>query len=246
MELASIAPQGAGLALLAAVLLGLRHATDPDHLTAVSTLVLGDHRRGTHRAAALGLAWGAGHAATLFLCGLPVLLFGRALPEPVTRVAELSIGVLIAGLAVRLYLRWRRGSFHSHPHAHQQILHAHPHVHELRSPADHGPAHGHAHAESLGRSPLAAFGIGLLHGAGGSAAVGVLLLGAMSGRAHGVLALALFAAATALSMALVSAGFGWAVTRGTMTLRLERCVPFFAAAGAAFGVWFAAAAVGIW
>ena len=69
---------GSGMmALLVAILLGLRHATDPDHLTAVSTLVLADRRHGRRRATVLGLAWGLGHAATLFGFGLPVANFYR-------------------------------------------------------------------------------------------------------------------------------------------------------------------------
>src|SRR5687768_8751251 len=92
------------LALLAAVLLGLRHATDPDHLTAVSTLVLSDRRHGTRRANLLGFAWGLGHATTLFAFGLPVILFGRHLPSPLQRAAEAAIGVTIIALAARLLL----------------------------------------------------------------------------------------------------------------------------------------------
>ncbi len=230
------------MALLVAVLLGLRHATDPDHLTAVSTLVLGDRRRGTRGAAVLGLAWGLGHAATLFLCGLPVILFRRALPPALAAGAEVAIGLLIVLLAARLLVRWRRGSFHSHPHVHGNLVHAHPHAHELRAAAEHAVAHRHAHAESLGRSPLAAFGIGLLHGAGGSAAIGVLLVGAVAGRANGVLTLVLFAASTAASMAIVSAAVGYALTRGAAT-RVERWVPALAVAGALFGLWYAAAAL---
>src|SRR5258705_10276567 len=108
-----LAAQGGSgaMALAAAVFLGLRHATDPDHLTAVSTLVLGDRNRGTRRAGVLGLAWGLGHGATLFLFGLPIILVGRFLPEAVTGAAELAIGVVIVALAARLFTRWRRGTF---------------------------------------------------------------------------------------------------------------------------------------
>ena len=234
-----------GMALTVAILLGLRHATDPDHLTALSTLVLGDRdvRRGTGRAGMLGLAWGLGHAVTLFACGLPVILFGRYLPAAVTAAAELAIGVVIVILAVRLLVRWRRGQFHSHRHAHGAVQHAHPHVHELRPSEGHTGEHRHPHAESLGRSPAAAFGIGLLHGAGGSAAVGVLLVGVVSSRGQGVLALLLFAAATALSMALVSTGFGFALVRSTTPWRLERWVPAVSVAAMLFGGWYAASAL---
>jgi ABC-type nickel/cobalt efflux system permease component RcnA len=233
---------GPAMALIAAVLLGLRHATDPDHLTAVSTLVLGDRAQGTRRAGWLGLAWGLGHAVTLFSCGLPVILFRSYLPETVTGVAEVLIGVVIMALAVRLLVRWRRGTFHSHRHAHGAAEHAHPHVHELRRSETHGREHQHPHAESLGRSPLAAFGVGLLHGAGGSAAVGVLLVGMVPGRALGVAALSLFAAATALSMALVSTAFGYALVHSAAPRRLESWVPAVSVAGMIFGAWYAVTA----
>ena len=106
--LGGVAGDGLGLALAIALLLGLRHATDPDHLTAVSTLVLSDERA-AGRAGLLGLFWGLGHATTLFLFGLPLVLFQGALPDQIHRAAEVAIGVLIAVLAVRLLLRWRRG-----------------------------------------------------------------------------------------------------------------------------------------
>lgn len=237
------AQSGSGaMALVVAVLLGLRHATDPDHLTAVSTLVLGDRDQGTRRAGLLGLAWGVGHATTLFVFGLPVILVGRFLPEAVTGVAELAIGVVIVLLAARLLLRWRLGTFHSHNHVHDGVGHEHPHVHELGRHDDHRADHAHPHAASLGKSPLAAFGIGLLHGAGGSAAVGVLLIGVASGRAQGVVALLLFAAATAVSMALVSTGFGYALVHSATPHRLERFVPAISAFGVAFGAWYAVTA----
>ena len=148
-----IAALGSGeafvLVVAIAVLLGLRHATDPDHLTAVATLIAGDDRHGVRRARALGFAWGAGHALTLFAFGLPVVLVGSALPEAARRAAELAIGALIVALAVRLLVRWRRGAFHTHVHAHGNVRHAHPHAHEHAR--GHGPEHEHAHAESLGR-----------------------------------------------------------------------------------------------
>ena len=73
---------GLVIALVVAVLLGLRHATDPDHLTAVSTLVLGGRRAGRGARARSGSRGALGHATTLFALGLPVVLFGSALPEP--------------------------------------------------------------------------------------------------------------------------------------------------------------------
>jgi ABC-type nickel/cobalt efflux system permease component RcnA len=236
---------GSGImAFVVAVLLGLRHATDPDHLTAVSTLFLGDERHGPRRAAVLGLAWGLGHASTLFGFGLAVLLFRRYLPDPVQRWAEAAIGLVIVALAVRLLVRWRRGYFHLHPHSHGPVRHAHPHVHEhSHGPHGHPVHHVHPHAEALGRSPVTAFGIGLVHGVGGSAGVGILLVGAVSGQIQAVLALLIFAGATAVSMALVSTAFGYALAHGAVRRRLGELVPLFGAVSLLFGVWYSLGAL---
>jgi high-affinity nickel permease len=229
--------------LIVAVLLGLRHATDPDHLTAVSTLVLSDDREGARKAGVLGFAWGLGHASTIFIFGLPVVLFRASLPDLVHRGAEAVIGLLIVALAVRLLVRWRRGYFHAHPHTHGPLRHAHPHVHE-HSPARHATTrHAHSHAEELGRSPLAAYGIGLVHGIGGSAMVGLLVVGAAASRTLGVLALLLFAGGTAVSMALVSAAFGYALARGPVSRLVGPLMPAVGLASLVFGVWYAAGAV---
>jgi ABC-type nickel/cobalt efflux system permease component RcnA len=244
-----LADLGAGgglvLALVVAVLLGLRHATDPDHLTAVSTLVLSDERRGRGRAARLGAAWGLGHATTLVALGLPLVLFRGVLPDAAQRAAEVAVGAVIVVLAARLLVRFRRGYYHVHPHDHGAVRHAHPHVHEHARDAPHPAtgAHAHAHADRLGRTPLTAFGIGLVHGAGGSAGAGLLLVGAMPGRGAALAALLLFALATAASMAAVSAAFGRALASGPLLRRLEAAIPALGTLSLAFGLWYALGAL---
>src|SRR5690349_10776034 len=101
-----------GVVALVAIVLGLRHATDPDHLAAVTTLIAGTEERAAKAAGRLGLAWGSGHATSLFLFGVPIVLFKAYLPERVEQGAETAVGVLIVGLAVWLLVRWRRGLFH--------------------------------------------------------------------------------------------------------------------------------------
>jgi hypothetical protein len=204
---------GGGLAVVLAIalLLGLRHATDPDHLTAVSTLVAGQDRGAMRHAGRLGLAWGAGHATTLLVFGMPVILVQRRLPGLVTGLAELAIGVLIVGLALRLLLR----------HRHRR----------------------EGHPAALGRSPLTAFGVGLVHGVGGSGGVGILLVGSATGPAVGALALGVFAIATALSMTALSAGFGSVLARARMATRTEPLLSMLGVLSLAFGAWYAAAAV---
>ena len=151
---------------------------------------------------------------------------------------------MIIFLALRLLLRWAQGYFHIHPHSHEGVNHSHPHVHEGRQ-ASHAPTgHHHSHAEALGRSPLAAFGIGMVHGIGGSAGVGILVVGAASSQVTGVAALVVFALATAISMALVSSSFGYALARGPVARRAASLIPVLALASLAFGAWYALDAVG--
>ena len=150
---------------------------------------------------------------------------------------------MTAFLAVRLLLRWRRGYFHSHPHQHGAVRHTHPHVHEHAPAAGHPAAHPHRHAEGIGRSPAAAFSIGLIHGLGGSAGVGLLLVASVANQVGAVAGLLVFAAATAFSMSLVSAAVGYGLVRGPVAIRLERFVPALGAASLLFGVWYALSAL---
>src|SRR5215208_151855 len=113
--------------LLVAILLGLRHATDPDHIAAVTTLVAGDREGAGRRAARLGVFWGLGHALTLVAFGVPVVLFERYLPEALQRGAETCVAAVIVFLAVRLLVRWRSGYFHVHAHAHAREDQDHRH-----------------------------------------------------------------------------------------------------------------------
>jgi ABC-type nickel/cobalt efflux system permease component RcnA len=227
-------------ALALALVLGLRHAADPDHLAAVSTLIASEPEDGTRRAGRLGLAWGAGHATTLFLFGLPIVLFHAYLPDGVQRAAEALVGLMIMLLAGRLLVRWQRGHFHVHPHRHGDTEHRHLHPHGAPW------AHDHAHRPEarLGRSSAQAFGIGLVHGIGGSAGVGVLLLATIPGQAEAVAALGVLALGTAVSMAALSSAFGYAITRGPLLGRTLAFAPGMGLATLAFGSWYALGAVG--
>ena len=239
----SIAQLASGHALLVvlavAVLLGLRHATDPDHLAAVSTLIASDPTNGSRRASKLGLAWGLGHATTLVAFGLPIVLLNSYLPEPAQRGAELLVGLVIVALAVRLLVSWRRGRFHAHAHSHSGVEHRHLHPH------GHGPGHVHNHDTSarLGRSPRQAYAIGLLHGMGGSAGVGVLLLAGIPSKLEAAAALGLFVCAAAVSMATLSSVFGQALTRSPAARRRLAPTPALGFVTLAFGVWYALGAL---
>jgi ABC-type nickel/cobalt efflux system permease component RcnA len=205
--------------LLVAVLLGLRHATDPDHIAAMTTLVASGRERVTRSAARLGAWWGVGHAITLVVFGIPILLAERYLPERVQQGAETAVAALIVFLGLRLIVRWRHGYFD---------LHAHPH-----------PEQEHRHQV---RTPLGAFGVGLVHGIGGSAGVGLLLLAAIPSETVAVASLLLLALFTAVSMTLLTVGFGITLTARPVVAAANTIVPALGAASLAFGLWYAAAA----
>jgi ABC-type nickel/cobalt efflux system permease component RcnA len=233
-RIATLGHGGSLVVLLAvALLLGLRHASDPDHLTAVSTLIASERRNGIRRAARLGLAWGAGHASTLVLFGLPIVLFKAYLPDALQRITEAAVGVVIVALAVRLLVRWRQGRFHTHAHRHGSIEHRHLHDHETA-----GHEHVHAPTLRLGRSPREAYAIGLVHGAGGSAGLGILLLAGISDKGEAAAALLVFALATATSMTVMSSLAGWALTRGPVLQRALVVAPVLGVLSLTFGVWY--------
>ena len=208
-----------GVVLLVAVLLGLRHATDPDHLAAMTTLVASGREKVARSAAGLGAWWGVGHGITLVVFGIPILLAERYLPERVQQGAETAVAMLIVFLAVRLLVRWRHGYFD---------LHAHPH-----------PDRDHRHEV---RTPAGALGVGLVHGMGGSAGVGVLLLAAIPSETVAVVSLLLLALFTAVSMTIVTIGFGLTLTARPVAAASNTVIPALGALSLAFGVWYAAAA----
>ena len=95
------------VALALAFLLGLRHATDPDHLVAVTSLVAADNGN-VRGATQLGAWWGLGHAGTLLAVGLPLIALKGELPPWLERGAETAVGIVILLLAARVIYRWRR------------------------------------------------------------------------------------------------------------------------------------------
>ncbi len=228
-----------GVVLLISLLLGLRHASDPDHLAAVSTLLASEDHEGIRKATFMGFSWGLGHGTTLVLVGMPLVLLGQYLPEKVQQAAEVAIGVIIVILAVRLLVRWRRGVFHAHAHAHADSP---PHRH-LHSHAD-GSVHEHSHNMAL-RTPFSAYGVGLVHGVGGSGGLTLLLLSTIQDPSEAIVALLIFAAGTAISMATLSTAFGLAVARGPIRRNFERVAPVLGVLATAFGVWYTAGALGI-
>jgi ABC-type nickel/cobalt efflux system permease component RcnA len=175
------------------LLLGLRHAFEPDHLAAVSTLAT--RQRRLWPAARLGVAWGAGHTAAVGAVSLAVVGLGITLPERLWPMAELGVAAMLVALGATVVWRYARGRWHMHRHTHGAAPHLHLHSHARDR------AHEHTHPTGdLHRS----LGFGLLHGLAGSAAVIVLLVAAAPSAALRIAYVAAFGLGTIVGMLGVS------------------------------------------
>lgn len=220
------------------LLYGLKHATEVDHIVAVSAIV-SEHRK-LVRAAFVGGLWGAGHTAALIIVGAAVLVLRIAIPERVASWLEFGVALMIIGLglaALRRALR-SRTDFHVHKHAHGGQFHAHAHFHEHGSQhADLPDSHSHAVAR-LGFKPAL---VGAAHGLAGSGALTLLVLTQIGSPLLGMLYLGVFGMGSIIGMLLMSGLVGLPFVLGARKLngihyRLQM------AAGAlsiAFGIWYA-------
>ena len=215
------------VALGVAFLLGLRHASDPDHLVAVTSLVAAEDGD-TRKAARLGAWWGVGHAGALLAIGIPLIAFKTELPASLESGAEKAIGAVILVLAARVIYKWARGDYRASSHAHEG---GHGKRRHLRREG----AHGHTKVRTRGQ----ALSIGLLHGLAGTGAVVLLLIAALPNRLEAGAALAVFAPMSVASMAAFTAAFAWVLTRPVVEpVYRSVLIPALGAFGIMFGVWY--------
>lgn len=182
-------------------LLGLRHAFEPDHLAAVSTLATRPGAR-LWSAARLGLVWGLGHTATVGIVVLFIMVLGVRIPERFWPAAELVVAALLVLLGSIVIWRYLRGRWHMHAHTHAAGPHLHLHSHAVAS--DHGHAHGVADARR-------SLGFGIAHGLAGSGAIAALLVAAAPDAVSRLAYFASFGFGTIVGMLGVSLTLSYAV-----------------------------------
>ncbi len=164
------------IALALGFALGLKHATEADHLVAVTTIV--SEQRSILRSAMVGVLWGVGHTAALALAGLLIIVLHVQVPARVAALFELAVAAMIVLLGARmLYLLFRgRERVHVHTHRHGADTHAHLHFHddaEAHAPAQPHPHDAAGHRGLTGWRPVL---IGMVHGLAGAAALPLLVL----------------------------------------------------------------------
>jgi high-affinity nickel permease len=238
--------------------LGMRHATDADHVIAVATIV--SRERSSRAAAIIGAAWGLGHTLTILVVGGAIILLGWVIPPRVGMSMEMAVGFMLCvlGLAnLRGVTGWlretvdaaRNGStphVHSHAHRHGDYVHTHAHAHEpeshphdpTRTPVSWLDRHfGRLRAYALVR-PLI---VGVVHGLAGSAAVALLVLTTIQSARWALLYLLVFGLGTIGGMMLITVAIGlpFAATGDRFT-RMHRGLRFAAGAvSLVFGIFFA-------
>jgi high-affinity nickel-transport protein len=209
--------------------LGMRHATDPDHVIAVTTIVT--NQRNSLRAALIGTFWGVGHTVTIFVVGTGIILFNLVIPVRVGLSMELSVAVMLIVLGlmnVAGFLRLMPGGsihphageevIHSHPHSHGDYVHNHPHAHD---PVAHPHASDHTPLAWLDQvfgcivlyQYLRPFVAGVVHGLAGSAAVALLVLTTIRNVHWAVAYLLIFGVGTIAGMMLITMSIASTFTR---------------------------------
>lgn len=237
---------------------GLKHATEVDHVVAVSAIV--SEHRNILRSALVGGLWGAGHTASLVVVGVMVLGFRVAVPLSVANWLEFGVALMIIALGVLAMIRVlrRRSDVHLHRHSHDGQSHVHIHFHEkgtehlsvkASSQASRSAHAPHSHAISrLGFKPLL---VGAMHGLAGSAALTLLVLTQIRSVSIGLLYLTLFGIGSTLGMLLMSGliGLPFALSGRRLTRMNYGLQSAAGGLSIAFGLWYAYETVvtnGLW
>lgn len=190
-------------------LLGMRHATDADHLAAVATLVASTGKRRTSYVHTVlqGVSWGIGHTLTLMVFGGIVLALGQAIPPRVEQALELCVGLMLVVLGADVLRRLVQRRVHFHVHSHgpgQAHVHAHSHAGADATRRAKGTRHAglpHEHPHGL---PWRALAVGTMHGLAGSAALVLLSLESVSSWPLAFAYIAVFGAGSIAGMAVLS------------------------------------------
>ena len=197
-------------------LLGMRHATDADHVIAVTTIL--NRSRRFLDTTLIGALWGLGHTITVVLVGVLIIGFNVVIPPAVGLAMEFAVALMLIGLGIlNLTGGLRRLTERFTPAA---PLHAHDHAHGGTS---HGHLHGHGTDERLSTSTpsgggfVATYGwfhlarpvvVGLVHGLAGSAAVALLVLATIQDTGAALAYLVVFCIGVAAGMAILTTVIG--------------------------------------
>jgi ABC-type nickel/cobalt efflux system permease component RcnA len=237
--LENIGSLGALTVLIIGFTLGLKHATEVDHVVAISTIV--SQHKSVFRSAVVGALWGAGHTASLLVVGAIVLLLRVSIPQRVSGWLEFGVALMIIGLGISaLWRALRSGTqIHVHQHSHGGLTHKHIHFHEHEK--KHKPSSTSRHSHTVSRVGIRPLLIGTMHGLAGSGALTLLVLTQISSSWIGLLYLAIFGIGSIAGMILMSGllGLPFALTSRNLTQIHRQLQTVAAALSICFGIWYA-------
>jgi len=196
----SLGELGLFAALALGLILGFRHALDPDHVVAVSTIV-GEYRN-PFRSFWVGISWGLGHTTTLFIVGIVIIALKLAIPERLILIFEGAVALMLVGLGVQVIYSIRKKKVHQHNHGHEEDDHSHFHSH-AENPAD---STEHPESKGIGRPffRTKSYVIGTIHGLAGSAALTLIILASIESTLAGLGYILLFGLGSVVSMGVVT------------------------------------------
>ncbi len=216
--------------LVLGFVLGLKHATDADHLIAISTII--SERKGFWSSSIVGALWGLGHTASLIVVGLLVIAFHFQIPEKIAMAMEFIVAIMLVGLGANVLLKIKRGAtLHVHTHEHDDHVHVHPHVH--------APGHEdtHDHGPVIGKKP---FFVGMVHGMAGSAALMLVVLATISSQSLALLYIAIFGVGSIGGMLVMSTLIGLPFSFTSKHERFNKVIRTFAGIlSVIFGLFYA-------
>jgi len=176
--------------------LGLKHALDPDHMVAVSTIV--SESKSVKRSSLVGMFWGVGHTMSLLCAGIVVIALKVQISERVALWMEFAVALMLIFLGLKAMMKSLRGwKLHRHRHTHDGSTHAHLHLHREGDEQ----AHRHRHLIGVGARP---FFVGMVHGMAGSAALTLLVLATIPSALAGLIYIAVFGLGSVGGMLIMS------------------------------------------
>ena len=195
-----LAELGLFAALALGIVLGLKHALDPDHVVAVSTIV--SEYRNPLRSFWVGISWGLGHTTTLLLVGIVIIALRLTIPERLALFLEFGVGIMLVGLGAQVIYSFQKKKVHQHAHGHQEDAHTHFHSHAA-NPA-HSPEHHGVRGVGKPFFRKKSYIIGTVQGLAGSAALTLLVLASIDSPLAGIGYILLFGLGSVLSMGVMT------------------------------------------
>ncbi|QCJ45436.1 urease accessory protein UreH (plasmid) [Bacillus sp. S3] len=212
------------------LILGIKHAIEPDHVIAVSTIA--SQSKKLWQASLAGVFWGIGHTATLFVVGIIVILMKGEIPEKWAMSLEFLVGIMLVALGIKTIISFT--NIHIHSHKHDGDVEEHKHVHSHINSGEHDHQHQHRKVTYLGSMM-----IGLVHGLAGSGAMILLTLSTVKNALEAAVYILIFGLGTVIGMLFFTTIIGIPFVLSKKRTSISRSLGLFTGViSTIFGVYY--------